>query len=459
MRYFYTLILLLLFGVSLFAQSETEKVNETELVRTNKFSIKSKRLMHRQLDKLTLFNNSFSGLCVYDVKKGKYIAEYNADKYFTPASNTKIFTFYNGIINIGNNIPVLFYAENSDSLIFWGSGAPTLLYSKFNDTAVYNFLKNTNKKLVFSGSNFRQNHFGSGWAWDDYEEYYSKEISSLPVYGNAINLTVYPNGNWAISPKVFFDSVKVGTNPGKTRLHRELRKNLYTLELSDSLTDTLHFEVPFITSNQLAIKLLSDTLGKNISISDYNINDYEDVKTLYGIESDTVFKVMMQESDNYLAEHILLMCAEKLEEKDSITSSRIIKKFTENYLSTLTNQPRWVDGSGLSRYNLFTPKSMVETLNMIRIAAEDRNNDGLTKLFDIFPTGGKGTLKHRFNNQPPFIHAKTGTLSNNHNLSGYLTTKSGKLLIFSYMNNHYRHKTSTVQKQTDKILEEYYLRY
>ncbi|MEN8116628.1 MAG: D-alanyl-D-alanine carboxypeptidase [Bacteroidota bacterium] len=459
MKFVYSLILIFSFSITVFAQPVKEKVNETELVRTKKFRVKSKKGMQRQLKKLELFKNSYSGFCVYDVEKGKYIVDYNADRYFTPASNTKIFTFYSGLKNIGDKIPALFYTENTDSLIFWGSGAPTLLYDVFDDNAVLDFLKNSDKELVFSGSNFLQNHFGLGWAWDDYGEYYSKELSSLPVYGNAVNLTVYPNGKWEAVPAAFTDSIKVVPVPDRIRFHREQCKNQYTLELSGNLTDTLHFEVPFITSDELSVKLLSGALGKGITIADKDMNDYADVKTLYGIETDTVFKVMMHESDNYLAEQILLMSADGLDEKDSIKSGRIIKKQTETYLSKITNQPRWVDGSGLSRYNLFTPKSMVEILNMIRITAESKYDGDIAKLFDMFPTGGKGTLKHRFKNHPPFIYAKTGTLSNNHNLSGYMVTRSGKLLIFSYMNNHYRNKTSTIKEQTDTILEDFYLRY
>ena len=102
---------------------------------------------------------------------------------------------------------------------------------------------------------------------------------------------------------------------------------------------------------------------------------------------------------------------------------------------------------------------MVEILLKIRtkVLETDGNMD---KVFELLPTGGNtGTLDGRFKDYSQFIYAKTGTLSNNHNLSGYIVTKSGKLLVFSYMNNHYRYKTSTIQKQTDTILKDFYLYY
>ncbi|MCK5824834.1 MAG: D-alanyl-D-alanine carboxypeptidase [Ichthyobacteriaceae bacterium] len=455
MRIFITILFLVSFNIQLTAQS----TNKHPKIQTKEFKVNNKNKLHKQLKKLSVFENSLSGLCVYDVKEGKYISEYNAELYFTPASNTKIFSYFSGTRNISKNIPVLFYTENNDSLIFWGSGAPTLLYQNFIDTSAYSFLKKTEKEIFFSNSNFQNNSFGTGWSWDDYEEYYSKEINSLPIYGNAVNLTVLPNGKWSVNPKIFTDSINVIKYSNKTRLHRNRRQNIFTLELSKNIKDTLHFEVPFITSNELTVKLLSDTLNKNIKISDKVMSDFSEIKTIYGINSDSIYKIMMLESDNFLAEQVLLMSAEKLEEKDSIKSSTIINKLLNNKLSFLTNKPRWVDGSGLSRYNLFTPKSMVEILNQLRIDAEIKNGN-INKLLNTFPIGGKtGTLKNRFKNQPPFIYAKTGTLSNNHNVSGYLITKSGKVLIFSYMNNHYMHKTSTIKKQTDKILTDFYLYY
>ena len=82
------------------------------------------------------------------------------------------------------------------------------------------------------------------------------------------------------------------------------------------------------------------------------------------------------------------------------------------------------------------------------------------KLFDLMPAGGKsGTLKNYFANNKPYIYAKTGTLSNNFNLSGYLITKKGKVLIFSLMNNHFKSGSSDRKKEMEKFLKQLYLKY
>ena len=453
MRLLLSLLTFSIFSISINAQS----VDDTALVNTNKFKVRNERRLVKQLKKLAVFENSYSGLCVYDVKKGKYVVEYNSDKYFTPASNTKLFTFYSGLENLGNKIPVLYYTEKEDSLIVWGSGAPTLLYSAFDDSTAFNFLRDSKKKIYFSDANFLNPYYGSGWSWDDYNDDYSKELTPLSIYGNAIKVTLYPNGDWSVNPKEFRDSIIVKGYSDKFRIKRKKKRNLFEMWLQNS-SDTLTKEIPFITSPQLSLKLLSDSLKKEVTLIHSGFGS-DKISTLYGIETDSIYKVLLQKSDNYLAESVMMMSAENLGQRDSIKMSLQIKTVLNGVLKDLSQQPRWVDGSGLSRYNLFTPKSMVEIL--LKIRKKSLEVDGnMDKIFELLPTGGNsGTLDGRFKNYPQFIYAKTGTLSNNHNLSGYIVTKSGKLLIFSYMNNHYRYKLSAIQKQTDTILKDFYLYY
>jgi D-alanyl-D-alanine carboxypeptidase/D-alanyl-D-alanine-endopeptidase (penicillin-binding protein 4) len=83
-----------------------------------------------------------------------------------------------------------------------------------------------------------------------------------------------------------------------------------------------------------------------------------------------------------------------------------------------------------------------------------------SRLLPLLATGGKsGTIKDHYKAEKPFIFGKTGSLSNNHCLSGFLFTKKGHLLIFSFMNNNFVTPTSEVREVMQSILKEVYEKY
>ena len=69
----------------------------------------------------------------------------------------------------------------------------------------------------------------------------------------------------------------------------------------------------------------------------------------------------MHNSDNFFAEQTLLMTSFK--KLGYMSDEEIIKNVLSNELKDLPQKPRWVDGSGLSRYNLFSPQDFVFILN------------------------------------------------------------------------------------------------
>jgi D-alanyl-D-alanine carboxypeptidase/D-alanyl-D-alanine-endopeptidase (penicillin-binding protein 4) len=105
-----------------------------------------------------------------------------------------------------------------------------------------------------------------------------------------------------------------------------------------------------------------------------------------------------------------------------------------------------VDGSGLSRYNLFTPNDFVVLLQKMQ------REIGMTRLQAILPTGGKGTLANLYKQDSNYIFAKTGTLSGIVALSGYLYTKKNKLLIFSILINNHTGSAGTIRRRVESFL-------
>ena len=379
------------------------------------------------------FNNQFTGFILYNPETKDTLYSQQANKYFTPASNTKILTLYSALQLLGDRIPSFNYATTTDTLFIKGNGDPTLLHPFFKDSTLINFLS-ADKHIALYVNNFKDDAYGPGWAWEDYDSYYSPERSILPLYGNMVS--IYKSDSLHTIPSYFLNDVI--DIPYKRK--RDLQKN--TFYFDSKRTDTL--EIPFTVDSTLTKTLLSSAADKPISI----VNHFPSLsKTIYSVESDSVYKRMMHESDNFIAEQLLFLGASTL--SDTI-SSGITRKFVlENYLQHLPQQPRWVDGSGLSRYNLISPASILYVLN------ELYKDVPRERLFTIFPAGGEsGTLKNWYPGNPePYIYAKSGSLGNNYCLSGYLITQKGKVLLFSFMNNHYKTPTTALKEKMQVIFE------
>ncbi|MCU0446519.1 MAG: D-alanyl-D-alanine carboxypeptidase [Microscillaceae bacterium] len=422
--------------------------------------VKSPRQLRQLLQNHPSFRHSFHGLCLYDLDKKSYIFDYQADKYFTPASNTKLFTFWAGLKLLPAQIPALWYARRADSLIFWGTGSPLLLNPDLRDTLAYQFLKNSPEKLFYSPANFRDQHLGYGWTWDAYSYYYSTEKSDLPIYANNVIIQSSPTLPLVVNPPIFKDSIQQKNNekPQLWEATRHLSHNQIALQKHEQ--DTVWASVPMRVSPALTQKLLTDTLKKPVGLVAKPLT--KDAQMLYTLATDSLYKTMLQVSDNFMAEQILLMAHNYLPDslrKQGMNVQNTIDFITQKYFAQFPQKIQWLDGSGLSRANLFTPRQIIELLLMIYREVAPHPT-GEKRLFSLLAIGGKaGTIKNLYKNDPPFIFAKTGTLSNNHNLSGYIVTKSGKRLVFSFMHNHFMTEIAEIRQAMEKILTEFYLKY
>src|SRR6185436_15666305 len=102
------------------------------------------------------------------------------------------------------------------------------------------------------------------------------------------------------------------------------------------------------------------------------------------------------------------------------------------------------DGSGLSRLDLITP----ETTARLLIAMA--NSSSAASFHDSLPIAGRdGTLNSRLKKLTGRVFAKTGTLTYVHSLSGYATTPSNEILVFSIMCNDATGGRAAVQAVDD----------
>ncbi len=387
-------------------------------------------------------NNYFRAFVVYNTNTQKEIINYNGAKYFTPASNTKLFTFYTALRTFKDSVTGIQYALQQDSLIIKGTADPSFLYG-FENNRTIDFLKNAKQKVYLINEDIAEPVYGDGWSWDDYPYYYMPDKSIFPIYGNVLHLNK-TRDSLHVNPTFFKKNVK---NKDQISKRRDLEKNVFYVKKDEEFEE---IKIPFKTSIQLVADILSNEIGTKVTlIPNKNAYKFKDFKS---VKYDSLYVRMLEESDNFIAEQLMLQVGNEVDSSYSV--NKAITYSLENYMQNIPQKPRWVDGSGLSRYNLFTPESYVYLLKKMY------SEFSKEKILSYFPIGGEsGTLKNYYKNEQPYIYAKSGTLSNNYNLSGFLITKKGTVLIFSYMNNHYQGSSIARKIEMEKYFLQLYNKY
>ena len=383
------------------------------------------------------FNTQMTGLLVYNPDQKDTLVQHNASQYFIPASNTKIYTLFTALTILPEKMPLVkTHPIGKDSLILIPMGDPTAFHPFFKDSSLLKIMASY-PNIGIQSNRLKDQPYGPGWAWEDFDSYYAPERSALPLYGNVLQLK-FQDSLTLVNPP-FFKSNLYGKEPSQS-FSRAAHSNQFYLSKQEK-----EREIPFKTSDSLSVQLLKELSGKNIFSFSKPLTEKGDIQ--FGISRDSVLKQMMKVSDNFLAEQLLINASAYLTDTLSIKPAQ---SFMQNGpLKDLKQRPRWVDGSGLSRYNLMSPMSLVQVLEKLY------EKEGLEKLKLFFPWGGvNGTLENWFSGlHKPYIFAKTGSLGNTYCLSGYLITKKGKTLIFSYMNNHFTKPSAQIKMEMQEVLE------
>lgn len=439
MKKFLVNTIICLFGCSCFAQQKTTTAN-----------------IARALLNDTALDNAHVGISIYDATAKKFLYEYQSDKYFVPASNVKIFTTYVSLKYLKHLLTGIRYYENDTALYLIPTGDPTLLHRDFAKQPVIDFLKLQNKKIFISTENWKDRELGKGWSWDDYSDEYMTERNALPVYGNTLKWVqekmISSSSDVGESMSVYSDpevSWKVGFEPNPLKTEFEVKRDRMTnmFVITEGTEEKKEVFVPFITNGiNTALELLSDTVHRSITVMNQFLVTDPQKKTITSQPLDSVLRPMMYRSDNFFAEQLLLMAAE--ERFGVLDATMLIDTLLATDLWALPQQPVWVDGSGLSRYNLFSPKDFVAILDSMRLQF------GMERMKAIFPSGDSGTLKGYFKAGagPKMLFAKTGSMSGVMALSGYLYTRDNRLLIFSILVNNFNGKVTPVKRAIERFL-------
>jgi len=409
---------------------------------TSSLSTGPVKSLNKVWNELHLAETEHVGLSIVDIQTGKKVFGYRDDNFFTPASNTKILTMYASLSILKDKVEAGRYAIYGDSVVIWGGGDPGSKYPEIDSTApLVDFITKTNKKVFLANSHFQTERFGKGWAWDDFPYKFQCERNAFPILGNRIWIDRRKD-TIDISPAYLMPVFRFGTDTIAKASKSEWGEGYsYTY---DPIAATDQRQIPITFFKNDIQYIWSEATGRTISMTEIPLP--AETMSIAGSQRDTLIKRMMQESDNFVAEQLLLACSFK--KLNFMSEEIMIDSLLQGPLRDITDDIAWVDGSGLSRYNQMTPRSIVWVLRQLY------NLEGMSYIKSVFPAGGvSGNIKdlYKGKNGLPYIYAKTGSMRHIYCLSGFLLTRSGKILVFSWMNNQFMGDPAELKGKMEKL--------
>lgn len=435
--------------------------------------------LQTQLDKL-LTNSAFTGsqvdLVVRDATTGDTLYNRNGGNRLMPASNTKLFTSAAALGVLGPaykfHTDVLATAPVKNGklrgdLYLKGYGDPTTLQADY--VALAKQLKaagvqRVDGHLVADDSYFDHVRLGDGWAGDDESSYYSAQISALTLApntdydsgtaivetlpgaaaGDPVKLTMVPaNGVLKI-----VNTATTGATGSTSTLVVEREHGTNTVRVSGSFPLGAAKSTKWVTvwDPQLyaadvfrralaaeGIVVLGRTKGAVTPAG---------ATVLAKDESMTVGELMtpfMKLSNNMHAEHLVKAMGAVVKGQGTWPAGLAVVTDYAKSKGVDTSTIRVSDGSGLGRKVNITSNAITTLLLAVQ------QEPWFQQWYSALPIAGNpdrfvgGTLTSRMRNTPAAnnLHGKTGSLTGATALSGYVTTKDGRKLVFSMVSNNY----------------------
>lgn len=429
------------------------------------------------------------GVCVIRVADGSIVFQRNGDKLFTPASNMKIYTTGVALDLLGADYRwrTSAYANRQPDangsvpgdLILYGRGAPDLVarnkdenrgsLAKLADDLYARGVRSVKGNVVGDESYFRGDPLGDGWQWTDLQWYFGAEASALSINGNEVDVNLVPSSKAGEAPVArttdtenyvtVQNRMKVADHSGRSTigLHRGLSDN--NVEVwgefapgTKGFGARLSVHQPALWAAKLfvealktrGIKVEGQTRSRGSRVPERERFDPSHAIELAFVDSQPLSELARKtnkESINLYAELILrtlgrergemaaLPQAAGRERGDDESGLAVIRVWLTR-AGIPTSHLALHDGSGLSRLDLVTPETSARFL----VALSKKASGQVFK--ESLPLAGRdGTLAGRLKTLADRVSAKTGSLTYDNSLSGYLTTSRGELLAFSIMCN------------------------
>jgi serine-type D-Ala-D-Ala carboxypeptidase/endopeptidase (penicillin-binding protein 4) len=424
------------------------------------------------------------GLLIADAESGETLYQQNADRYFLPASNMKLFTTALALAKLGPDYRFHTTLETSGTIsngvltgnvVLVGRGDPNLSNRKFPyelkeefvgppekvmaelaDGLAAKGVKEISGDVIGDDSYFPRERYPSGWEIGDMVWEYGAAISSIVVDDNTVALTLTPGDlpgspvQAAVSPATpdFLVENNVATSAADVKsdltLTRDPGANLVVVKgtmpaKSSPRKLILAIEEPAQHAAAVLKELLEDRGIKvhGAARASHEISKAQEdpliLAEYVSVPLSDAIKLINKISQNLHTEMLLRTVARQ---SGVWATSDDLMKVPQDFYASAGVAPDDVvqaDASGLSRHDLVTPRAIVTLLSFAL-----KQPWFETYYASLSVAGVDGTLEDRMKNTPAAgrIHAKTGSVEHVRTLSGYAETPSGRRLVFSFLSNN-----------------------
>ena len=415
------------------------------------------------------------GVMITDAHSGDIVYEREANKFFSPASNIKLFTAAAALYHLGpDDRYTTALSQYKDNVYLTFSGSPSLSANNVKELIAHlnaKGMKTIKGDIVLDTTAFKAPYHAGGTSYDDLGWYYDAPSTAIILNGNAVPYHF-------ISAKQLGDPIQIKAlstespltllnevhtvNKEEAKEHCNLNielKDNNTLRLYGCLSQRekprlMHLSIsnPNLYAKQVIKQALQDN---HIRLKGQIIEGTTpaEATALTSLQSDPLSKLithMLEESDNLYADSLTKRMGH------SLTGQGTYKQGVSAIKSTLAahthldmHQIDIADGAG-TRYNVVTPKQMTIFLN--DLYHDEKIN---TIFLSTLPRmGSTGTLKDRMKKTPleNKVFAKTGSMHDISALSGYLNAPSGKTFIFAIISNGINGQLAKAKALEEKIL-------
>ena len=425
------------------------------------------------------------GLLIVDAVTGETLFEKDADGYFVPASNMKLFTTALALAKLGPDYRFHTTLETRGTIskqgvlagdvILVGRGDPNLSNRKFPyelkeefdgppekvlaelaDTLVARGIKEVAGDVIGDDSYFPRERYPTGWEIGDMVWEYGAAISAIVVDDNTVTATLTP-GQRSGDPVLatvepltpdFILRNDVTTSAPEVKsdltLTREPGANVVVVRgtlpaASAPRKLVLAVEEPAQHAAAVLARLLSergvklDGETRAVHLPDTDATPRAVLAEHISVPLADAIKLSNKISQNLHTEMLLRTVARQ---NGLWAAPEDLFKPAQDFYAAAGIAPDDViqsDGSGLSRHDLVTPRALV---TLLKYAQTQPWFDAYYASLAV--AGVDGSLQDRMKNTVAFgrIHAKTGSVEHVRTLSGYAETPAGRRLIFSFLSNN-----------------------